>query len=126
MFNTIFMTEDYWRSSQFSVAAHYGGLQINQHHYVLCNKFGVTVFELSDPGSPSFVGYEEKKAIQPGEPVDLVRLDWVPIYRIVGRNKLFDMLKDKVSFDKAVELVTKKKYDGLKKLLRKSLPSCYL
>lgn len=33
-------------------------------------------------------------AIPPGEPADLVHADWIPVYKVLGRNKLLKLLKE--------------------------------
>ena len=78
------MTEEYWANSQFSIARHYGQIQINGKHYIIVNKQGITIFELSNPNSQHYVG-DDKKAIPPGEPADLVLIQWGPIYKALGR-----------------------------------------
>ena len=95
------MTEEYWRNSQFSIASYYGGCIINNESYKVVNKHGITVEELSDPNSPHYVGDGETKAIQPGEPCDLVSVKWIPVYKKLGREKLIELLKNDVSLDEA-------------------------
>lgn len=61
--------------------------------YMLCNKSGITIFELSNPSSKYYVG-DNNMAIPPGEPADLVHVDWIPVYKVLGRNKLLKLLKE--------------------------------
>ena len=96
----IIMTEEYWANSQFSFARYYGGIVINGKHYAIVNKFGVTLRELSDSSSEYYVG-DDNKAIEPGEPADLVLDKWVPIYRAVGREKCIELVKNGVSYEEA-------------------------
>lgn len=95
------MTEEYWANSQFSVARYYGGLSIGGKSYKIVNKQGATIFELSDPDSPYYVGDGVKKAIEPGEPADLVREDWIPIYKRLGREKTIELVKQGVTLAEA-------------------------
>ena len=96
----ILLEEAYWANSQFSIARYCGSIKINSDTYTLCNKDGITIFELSHPNSKHYVG-DDKKAIEPGEPADLVRNDWIPIYKEVGREKFLEILKENLSLTEA-------------------------
>lgn len=102
---TIIMTEEYWANSQFSVARYYGEIQINGKIYKIVNKQGATIFELSNPNSPYYVGDGDKKAIEPGEPADLVLEKWIPIYKKLSRDRFIEIVKKNVSFKEAKKLV---------------------
>ena len=97
------MTEEYWVNSQFSVARYCGGLTIGGKSYKIVNKQGATIFELSDPYSPYYVG-DGNMAIPPGEPADLVLEEWIPIYKILGRDKTIELVKQGVSVQEARKL----------------------
>lgn len=103
-FNAIIMTEEYWANSHFSVARYYGQITIGGKNYVIVNKDGHTIFELSAPGSPHYVG-DDKMAIPPGEPADLVLLEWVPVYKALGREKTHELVKQSVPLDEALLLI---------------------
>ena len=90
----ICMAEEYWRSTYFSVVRIYGGMQMNGHSYKIVNKKGITVFELSDPDSKYYVGDGEKQAIPPCQPADLVREDFIPFYKKLGRDAFIKVLED--------------------------------
>ena len=86
---TILMTENVWRNSQFSIAKYYGGIKLNGYEYVIVNKDGKTLIECS---------YEaqrlgKQKAIAEGEPADLIRKDFIPAYKRLGRNRFIELLK---------------------------------
>ena len=101
----IAMAEEYWANSQFSVARYTGSVWINGAVYVIVNKAGATIFELSSPKSKYYVG-DENMAIEPGEPCDLVRVEWVPIYKKLGRDKFIELIKqDGITLEKAKEQV---------------------
>lgn len=102
--DAIIMTEEYWANSQFSIARHYGQIQINGKYYIIVNKQGLTIFELSNPQSKHYVG-DDKKAIPPGEPADLVLIQWVPIYKALGREKTIELVKQNVSLEEAMQLI---------------------
>lgn len=44
----ICMAEEYWANSHFSVARYSGGIKAFGHEYLIVNKQGATLFELSD------------------------------------------------------------------------------
>ena len=105
----IAMAEDYWANSQFSVARYTGSVRINGAVYVIVNKAGATIFELSSPESKYYVG-DDNMAIELGEPCDLVRVEWVPIYKKFGRDKFIELIKqDGITLEKAKELIKKNK-----------------
>lgn len=106
----IAMAEDYWANSQFSVARYTGNVRINNAKYIIVNKFGATIFELSTPGGKYYVG-DDNMAIPPGEPCDLVRVEWVPIYKKLGRDKFIELIQHGgITLEKAKELIKNKSY----------------
>lgn len=103
------MTEEYWANSQFSVARYYGGASIGGKDYRIVNKYGIDIFELSDPESKHYVG-EDRKAIEPGEPADLVMLEWIPIYKKLGREKFIKLIQENPNITLAqAKKITRKK-----------------
>lgn len=100
----ILMTEEFWANSHFSIARHYGQLQINGKHYIIVNKQGITIFELSNPNSKHYVG-DDQMAIPPGEPCDLVLMEWVPVYKALGREKTIELVKQNASLEDAYLLI---------------------
>lgn len=103
----IAMSEEYWANSQFSVARYTGSIKVNNATYVIVNKFGVTIFELSSPSSEYYVG-DDNMAIPPGEHCDLVRVEWVPVYKALGRDKFIELLEQDLSLEEAKELIKNK------------------
>lgn len=103
----ICMAEEFWASSQFSVARHYGRVRINGHEYIIVNKEGKDIFECSIEAERA----GREKAIEPGEPADLVRSDFVKHYRRLGRDRFIDVLKQNPqASDKELENI----YKGMK------------
>ena len=102
--NAIIMTKEYWANSHFSIARNYGQIEINGNIYVIVNKRGITIFELSNPNSKHYVG-DDNMAIPPGEPADLVHFRWLPIYRALGREKTLELVKQNVSLEEAMQLI---------------------
>lgn len=80
--------------SYFSVARYCGGIQMNQYSYKIVNKEGITIFELSDPENEHYVGDGDEQAIKPGEPADLVREDFIPYYKSLGRDVFIKVLEE--------------------------------
>ena len=97
--SAVIMTEECWANSYFSIAKYYGGVKIDGHEYKIVNKEGVTLEELSNPSSKHYV--KSGKAIPPGEPADLVRKDWIPVYRKLGRDRTIKLVRDGVSLAEA-------------------------
>ena len=82
------MTEEYWANSQLSIARHFGSIIVWDFEYVIVDKRGHDIFECSKEAEAA----GRKKAIEPGEPADLCRVDFVPIYRKLGRDKFIKFL----------------------------------
>lgn len=104
--NAIIIDEEYWKNSQLSVARFYGKIQINGHLYIIVNKEGIDVIQLSDPRSPHYV--EGPKVIPEGEPCDLVRVDWIPVYQALGREKTIELVKAGTSLEDAKKMMHSK------------------
>ncbi|MBR5271836.1 MAG: hypothetical protein IKU25_00355 [Clostridia bacterium] len=104
----IAMAEDYWANSHFSVARYSGGIKAFGHEYQIVNKEGITIFELSDSTSKYYVG-DENMAIEPGEPADLVRVEWIPVYKALKREAFIEYLKTNPTLEQALEYIENKK-----------------
>lgn len=85
----IIMTEEFWANSQLSIARYYGGVNYNGHHYIIVDKLGRDLFECSEIAEKE----GRDKAIEPGEPADLIREDFKKIYRKIGREKFIEIVK---------------------------------
>lgn len=96
------MADDYWMNTPLSIARYYGGITYCGHEYKICNKNGITLEELSNPDSKYYVG--DRMAILPGEPADLVRKEWIPIYKKLGRKKIIQMIKQHISLAQAKKI----------------------
>ena len=79
----LLMTEEYWMSSQLSIARFYGGININGCEYVIVNKDGLDLFECSKLAEKE----GREKAIEPGEPADLIPKTLVKAYKKLGRDE---------------------------------------
>lgn len=97
----ILMTEEYWANSQFSIARYYGQIKLNGHLYVIVNKHGETLFEISERMDKEG---KDGMAIPPGEPADLVQPEWVPVYKHLGRDRVIELIKNNVPLKEAKKL----------------------
>lgn len=103
-FAPICMTEEYWANSPFSIARYYGQIKVDNHTYVIVNKEGKDIFECSAEADKA----GREKAIEPGEPADLVRQDFVKHYRRLGRDRFIEVLKqNKRASDKELQKIFK-------------------
>lgn len=100
--NAIIIMEQYWANSHLSIARYYGGIKVNGDEYKIVNKDGVTLEELSNPYSKHYV--KSGMAIQPGEPADLVRTDWIPIYKKLGRDRTIELVGNGTSLKEAKKI----------------------
>ena len=82
------MTEEFWANSQLSVARYYGRIQVFGHEYWIVDKKGRDLFECSAIADKE----GREKAIEPGEPADLVRDDFRKVYRELGRDRFLELL----------------------------------
>ena len=88
-FAPICMAEEFWANSHFSIARYYGQIKVGNHTYVIVNKDGKDIFECSVEADKA----GREKAIEPGEPADLCRQDFIKYYRKLGRDKFMEVLK---------------------------------
>lgn len=86
----IVMAESFWANSQLSIVRYYGTICFNGQHYTIVDKRGHDIFECSAEAEKA----GRKKAIEPGEPADLCRTDFIPIYRKLGRDQFLKFLKE--------------------------------
>lgn len=90
----ILMEEGYWRNSQFSIARFYGAINVkigNENiEYIIVNKEGKDIYECSIEAEKA----GREKAIEPGEPADLVDKRYIPAYRLMGRKAFIEMIEE--------------------------------
>ena len=98
------MTEEYWATSQFSIARYYGRIKVGGIEYIIVNKEGKDVFELSVEAEKA----GREKAIEPGKPCDLIDKRYQPIYRKVGRDKFIEWVKDGLELKQMKERLKEK------------------
>ena len=88
--SAIIMTEEYWATSQFSIARYYGGIKVDGVDYVIVNKEGKDIYECSIEAEKA----GREKAIEPGEPADLIDRRYIPMYKKLGRDKFIEWVKE--------------------------------
>lgn len=98
---TIIYPEEYWMNSQLSTARFFGGGTINGKEYIIVNKEGKNLWKCSEEAEKA----GRDKAIEPGEPADLILLDWLPIYKALGRDKFFEYIKEHNDLEEAKKYV---------------------
>lgn len=97
----ILMVEEFWRNSMLSIARIYGQINFNGNVYVIVNKHGETLFEISARMDKEG---KDGMAIPPGEPADLILMEWVPVYRRLGRDRVMELIKNHVSLKEAKKI----------------------
>lgn len=85
----ICMTEEFWIDTPLSFVRYYGRVKFNGHEYYIVDKLGRDLWECSMAADRA----GSDKAIPAGEPADLVRRDFIPYYRKLGREKFLEVLK---------------------------------
>ena len=84
----ICMTEEFWASSQLSIARYYGRISFNGHTFWILDKQGRDLWECTAIANQD----GRELAIEPGEPADLVREDFRKVYRELGRDRFLELL----------------------------------
>lgn len=87
---TLLMTEAYWRNSVLSIARYYGGITYNGRKYIILYKHGHDLWECSEIAKRE----GRQKAIEPGEPADLVLATLQMAYRKLGREHIIELIKE--------------------------------
>lgn len=86
----LLMTEEFWANSQFSIARYYGGITYNGRKYIIMDKHGRDLWECSAIAERE----GRQKAIEPGEPADLVLDTLQMAYRKLGRERIIELIKE--------------------------------
>lgn len=84
------MTEEYWANSQFSVARYYGGIEFDGRKYIIVDKLGRDLWECSKIAEKE----GRDKAIEAGEPADLILATLQEAYRKLGRDRIIALIKE--------------------------------
>ena len=99
----LLMTEEFWANSQLSVARYFGGITFAGRKYIIVDKLGRDLFECSDIADKE----GREKAIEPGEPADLVLSTLQMAYRKLGRERIIALIKEGKTEDEIKALAKK-------------------
>ena len=86
----LLMTEEFWANSQLSIARYYGEIIFCGRKYIIVDKHGRDIYELSAIAKRE----GRDKAIEPGEPADLVLSTLRFAYRKLGRERIIELIKE--------------------------------
>ena len=103
----LLMTEKFWANSQLSIARYYGEITFNGRKYIIVDKHGRDIYECSAIADKE----GRDKAIEPGEPADLILSTLRFAYRKLGRDRIIELIKDGKTEDEIKALAKK----GVKK-----------
>lgn len=98
------MTEEYWANTQFSVARYYGGITFNGRKYIIVDKLGRDLWECSKIAEK----LGKDKAIDAGEPADLILDTLQKAYKKLGRDRIIELIKEGKAEKEIKELGNKK------------------
>ena len=115
------MSEEYWANTQLSIARYYGRIKFQDHEYYIVDKLGRDLWECSIAADRA----GSDKAIPAGEPADLVRRDFIPYYRKLGREKFLEVLKEHQHASDKELLAIYKEMTGKKKKTKVQQPNLF-
>ena len=99
----LLMTEEFWANSQLSIARYYGEITFNGRKYIIVDKHGRDIYECSAIADKE----GREKAIEPGEPADLILSTLRFAYRKLGRDRIIELIKDGKTEDEIKSLAKK-------------------
>ena len=99
----LLMTEEFWANSQLSIARYYGEIILDGRKYIIVDKLGRDLFECSAIADKE----GREKAIEPGEPADLILSTLRFAYRKLGRDRIISLIKDGKTEEEIKALVKK-------------------
>ena len=85
----LLMTEEFWANSQLSIARYYGEIVFSGRKYIIVDKHGRDVYECSAIAERE----GSDKAIEPGEPADLILSTLRFAYRKLGRDRIIELIE---------------------------------
>ena len=85
----LLMTEEFWANSQLSIARYYGEIIFDGRKYIIVDKHGRDIYECSAIAKREC----REKAIEPGEPADLIISTLRFAYRKLGRDRIISLIK---------------------------------
>ena len=99
----LLMTEEFWANSQLSIARYYGEIILDGRKYIIVDKLGRDLFECSAIADKE----GREKAIEPGEPADLILSTLRFAYRKLGRERIIELIKEGKTEDEIKALAKK-------------------
>lgn len=99
----LLMTEEFWANSQLSIARYYGEIIFGGRKYIIVDKHGRDIYELSAIAERE----GRDKAIEPGEPADLILSTLRFAYRKLGRDRIIELIKQGKTEEEIKKLVKK-------------------
>ena len=99
----LLMTEELWSNSQLSIARYYGEIICNGRKYIIVDKNGRDIYECSAIAKRE----GREKAIEPGEPADLILSTLRFAYRKLGRDRIIELIKQGKTEDEIKALAKK-------------------
>lgn len=110
--SAILMTEEYWANSPFSIARYYGDIKVDGIEYIIVNKEGKDIYECSKEAEKA----GRQKAIEPGEPCDLIDKRYQSIYRKVGRDEFIKWVKEGLELGQMKERIKQQPKSAIGKM----------
>ena len=101
----IIMTEEFWANSPLSVVRYTGSIEMYGIEYIIVNKEGKDIYECSHEAQRA----GREKAIEPGEPCDLIDRRYQPVYRKLGRDRFIEWVKEGLDLKAMKERIKNKK-----------------
>ena len=99
----LLMTEEFWANSQLSIARYYGEITLNGRKYIIVDKHGRDIYECSAIADKE----GREKAIEPGEPADLILSTLRFAYRKLGRERIIELITEEKTEEEIKALVKK-------------------
>lgn len=111
------MAEEYWMSTQLSVARHFGQVMFNKHRYIIVDKRGKDLWECTHEAN--LLGRD--MAIPAGEPADLIWEKLQPDYKTLGRDRIVQLLDEGKTYED-IKAEAKKERENKVKKFEKNQP----
>ena len=99
----LLMTEEFWSNSQLSIVRYCGEIVFDGRKYIIVDKHGRDLFECSAIADKE----GREKAIEPGEPADLILSTLRFAYRKLGRDRIIELIKEGKTEDEIKALAKK-------------------
>lgn len=95
----LLMEEDYWINTYYSIARHFGQITINKEIYIVVDKLGRDLWECTEAAERE----GREKAIEPGEPADLIWIGLQKHYKRLKRDRIIQLLQEGKTFEEIAQ-----------------------